>query len=350
MKDKIITFLFVGYLSFFSVLGLVLEDKEISSTERRKLTKFPEIELNSEYISKVDKYLLDHFPFRDEFRSIKANYNYNVLNMLDNNGIYFKDNYIFKSLYPTNTKSIENFVNHIKKTSELFPKSNIYTMIVPDKNYYLDGDILNIDYDYIYNEVKKVGNFIDIRDTLELNDYYMTDTHWKQERLSKVVKKMDKVMNFNYHDVSYKENVFDDFYGVYYGESAIDRDPEKLTYLTTSEFDNVRVKYLENSELNTIYNEENLKGMDAYNVYLDGASSFIEIYNDSVEERNLVVFRDSFGSSLVPLLVPYYSKIVVVDNRYIGSSYFKDLIDKENTDVLFLYSTLLVNESGSLKN
>lgn len=350
MKDKITTFLFIGYLVFFSLLGIILEDKEISSTERRKLTKFPEVELSNEYISKVDKYLLDHFPFRDEFRSIKANYNYKLLNKLDNNGIYLKDDYIFKSIYPTNTDSVEKFIEHVKTMSTLFDNSNIYTMIVPDKNYYLDGDLLNIDYDYIYNEVKKVGNFIDIRNTLELEDYYMTDTHWKQEKLLKVIKEMDKSMDFKYHDVFYEEKTFDNFYGVYYGESAIDRKPEKLTYLTSPEFDNVRVDYLENSKLHTIYNEENLKGLDAYNVYLDGASSFIEIYNDSVDGKNLVVFRDSFGSSLVPLLVPYYSKITVVDNRYIGSNYFEDLIDKENTDVLFLYSTLLVNESGSIKN
>lgn len=351
MKEKMITFLFIGYLVLFSVLGIIFKDKEISNSERRKLVKFPEVEFNSNYITKVDKYFLDHFPFRDEFRSIKANYNYKILRKKDNNGIYLKDDYIFKSLYPTNEESIENFIYHIEKMSELFPDSRVYTMIVPDKNYYLeDKDFLNIDYHYIYDKVSKIGSFIDIRDVLLLDDYYETDTHWRQEKINKVIKRMNTIMDFHYYDVLYKENIFPNFYGVYYGEAAIKRNPEKLSYLISDEFNNVTVSYLENDNLNTIYNENNLNGVDAYNVYLDGASSFIEITNHSVENRNLVVFRDSFGSSLVPLLVPYYSKIIVIDNRYISSSYFKELIDMDDFDVLFLYSTLIVNDSGSLKN
>lgn len=352
MKNKIIVFLFVGYLGLFSILGLILKDKEISSSERRKLASFPKVELNNNYITKVDKYFLDQFPFRDGFRSIKANYNYKVLRKLDNNGIYLKDNYIFKSNYPTNEKSISKFINHLEKISSLFPDGNIYTMIIPDKNYYLDDDyFLNIDYNYIYNKVENIGNFIDVRDVLSLSSYYETDTHWKQEKLNEVVIKMDEVMNFSYYDILYKENIYDKFYGVYYGESAVDRKPDNLVYLTTSIFDQVSVKYLENSNLKEIYNLFKLDGLDSYEVYLDGASSFIEISNPSVSSKELVVFRDSFGSSLVPLLVPYYSKIIVIDDRYISSNYFMDLVgDLKKPDVLFLYSTLLVNDSSSLKD
>lgn len=351
MKNKIIVFLFVGYLGIFSILGIIFSDKDISVSERRKSSSFPKVEFSNEYITEVDKYFLDHFPFRESFRSIKANYNYKILNKLDNNGIYLKDNYIFKSGYPTNKKSIYNFINHVEDMSSLFSTSNIYTMIIPDKNYYLNDDnFLNIDYDYIYDKVDDLGSFIDIRHDLELSDYYETDTHWRQERLNDVVKKMSNVMNFNYYDVLYDENIYDKFYGVYYGESAINREPEKLTYLTSSSFDGVIVKYLENSNFTGIYNESKLDGLDSYDVYLDGASSFIEIVNNNSNGRELVVFRDSFGSSLIPLLIPYYSKITVIDNRYISSEYFERLIDSNNPDVLFLYSTLIVNDSGSLKN
>lgn len=352
MKDKVITFLFVGYLILFSVLGILFKDEEISRSERRKLNSFPEMEFSSDYITKVDKYFLDHFPFREEFRMIKANYNYKVLNRLDNNAIYLKDNYIFKSGYPTNFKSISKFVNHVEKMSNLFSSDNIYVMIVPDKNYYsVDERFLNIDYDYIYETIDDLGTFIDIRDVLGLDDYYETDTHWRQERLDKVVKKMDSIMNFNYYDVFYKEKIYDNFYGVYYGEAAVNREAESLVYLNSSVFDGVNVKYLENSNFNGIYNESKLTGLDSYDVYLDGANSFIEINNSNISDRELIVFRDSFGSSLVPLLIPYYSKITVIDNRYISSNYFKDLVDDSNKpDVLFLYSTLVVNDSGSLKN
>ena len=353
MKDKIITLLFIGYLFFFGIFHLILPDKEISTSERRKLTTFPEIELTSEYITKVDKYLLDHFPFRDEFRSLKANFNYKILNKLDNNDIYLKDNYIFKSEYPTNEKNIAKFKEVITKIESLLTEKNkTYMMLIPDKNYYLEEkNFLQLDYDYIYNEIGKLGiSEIDIRDIMELNDYYETDTHWKQERIEKVVKKMSEVMDFDYEVQEYTENKYDKFYGVYYGESAINRKPEVLTYLTNDTINNVTVKYLENKKLTTIYNLEKLKGLDGYEVYLDGASSFIEIENkNSKSNKELIIFRDSFGSSLTPLLVNYYQKITVVDNRYINSGMFKDMIEFKDQDILFLYSTLIVNNSGSLK-
>ena len=353
MKNKILVIVFIVYISLFSLVSIILPDKEISSSERRKLKTFPEFEFDSEWVSELDGYLLDHVVFRDEFRSIKALYNYNVLGKLDNNGIYLKDNYIFKSNYPTNKSSISNFINKVNKLSQDFSQNNnVYMMIIPDKNYYIDDDnFLGIDYDYIYKEVNKLGfKNIDVRDVLKLSDYYETDTHWRQEKLDKVIKEMSKSLGFKYEKLDYKENSYDKFYGVYYGESAISRKPEKIIYLTNELLTNVSVKYLENDKLTSIYNEDKLTGMDSYDVYLDGASSFIEIYNDkATSDKELVIFRDSFGSSLSPLLVNYYKKITLIDNRYFGRDYYKELIEFNNQDILFMYSTLFINDSGSLK-
>lgn len=353
MKNKILVIVFVCFIFSFSLLGIIVPDKEISTSERRKLASFPEFEFSNEWISDIDKYLLDHFILRDSFRSLKATYNYNILGKLDNNGIYLKDNYIFKSNYPTNKKSITNFINTVNKLSNDFSKeNNVYMMIIPDKNYYLESDdFLKIDYNYLYKEVNKLGyRMIDIRDVLSLDDYYETDTHWRQERLDKVIKEMSNYLEFDYQNISYEAKIFNKFYGVYYGESAINREPESLTYLTGDVFDGVNVWYLENDSINTIYNEDKLDGLDAYDVYLDGASSFITITNTkSSSDKELVIFRDSFGSSLSPLLVSYYSKITIIDNRYITSDMYTKYIEFTNQDILFMYSTLLINDSGSLK-
>ena len=353
MKNKIITIIFIIYITAFSILGIIIKDKDISISERRKLSTFPEFTLKNEYITKIDKYLLDHFPLRDNFRSIKANFNYNILNKLDNNNIYLKDNYIFKSNYPTNTKSISNFINKINLIQNNLTKdNNQYIMIIPDKNYYLNSkDFLHIDYNYIYNEIDKLNiKTIDIRNIMTLNDYYETDTHWRQENLDKVIYQMSKIMNFNYHKINYQENIYNNFYGVYYGESAINRNPENLIYLTNQNINNLQVKYLENKNLNTIYNLDNLNSLDSYEVYLDGASSFIEIYNDnSISNKELIIFRDSFASSITPLLTEYYQKITLIDNRYINSNTYLNLIEFTNQDILFMYSTLIINNSSTLK-
>ena len=353
MKNKIITYLFIIYIFTLSILGIIIKDKEISATERRKLSIFPEFILNSEYVTKLDKYFLDHFPIREQFRSIKANFNYKILNKLDNNNIYLSDNYIFKSVYPTNKQSISNFINKITKFKRNLTKNNnTYIMIIPDKNYYLNTkNFLHIDYNYIYQEIDKLNiSTIDIRNIMNINDYYETDTHWRQENLNKVIKEMDRVMNLNYQNINYQQNIYNNFYGVYYGESAINRNPEQLIYLTNNNLDNIKVNYLENKNLTKIYNLDKLSSLDSYEVYLDGASSFIEIYNDnSISNKELVIFRDSFASSITPLLTNYYQKITLIDNRYIDSKNYLNLIEFTDQDILFMYSTLIVNNSSTLK-
>jgi len=265
MKDKIITIIFLVYIFLFSILGIVIKDNEVSFEERRKLQEFPKFTLNNTYVTKVDKYFLDHFPFRSNFRSIKVNYNYNVLNMLDNNGIYLKDNYIFKSDYKINKNSLNNFINKTNKIQNLLTNENkTYLMIVPDKNYYLeDKNFLRLDYDTLYNSLNTLNmTNIDIRNTLSLEDYYETDTHFKQEKLDKVVLEMSKVMDFNYKNVYYNKTCYDKFYGVYYSESALKRKPETLCYLTSSVVDNAYVRYLENNNLHKVYNVNKLNSFD----------------------------------------------------------------------------------------
>ena len=65
--------------------------------------------------------------------------------------------------------------------------------------------------------------------------------------------------------------------------------------------------------------------------------------------KELIVFRDSYGSSLVPLLVTGYSKITVVDTRYISPKLLNQYIEFKDQDVLFMYSTLIINNSTTLK-
>ena len=158
MKEKIIVCLFISYLFLFSFLGIFMQDKEISFSERRKLETFPSFSISSDYLKKVEKYLLDQFPFRDDFRSIKANFNYKVLRKLDNNGIYIYKNHIFKKDSKVNISSLANFSKHIEKIKQQVSERNkVYMLFIPDKNYYLENsDLIKLDYEYIYNELLKL--------------------------------------------------------------------------------------------------------------------------------------------------------------------------------------------------
>ena len=314
MKNKVLVISFLSIIYGFFLLNIFVSDLDISKSERRKLQEFPEVSmnniLNKDFMNEFDDYSVDQFIFRDLFRNIKASYSFNVLGMLDNNGYFEKDGVLYNNLYPLNKNSIDSFIKKIKILNDNFDLSNnVYISIIPDKNYYLDDSkYLRIDYDYLYNRIKTIPyKFIDLRNVLSIKDYYRTDTHWRQERLEDVVFTINKSMG-NDTTFNYKENKYSPFYGVYYGQAAINIEPDELIYLTNDNLDKVIVEDLEGN--NKLYEIDTLAGMDSYDVFVGGATPFVKITNpNSNTDKELILFRDSFGSSIAPLLVENYKSI-----------------------------------------
>ena len=184
---------------------------------------------------------------------------------------------------------------------------------------------------------------------LKINLLLKKKIHWKQENLLKVVKPLVENLGKEYAEEKYIVKQYNNFYGASYSKAGLKLEPDTLKYLYTPGFENVEVNHLEFGN-KKIYDEEKLENVDAYDIFLSGASSFIEIKNNNLNDNSkLIIFRDSFASSLIPLLIPYYNNVTVIDLRYIDFEYAKDKIDFNNSDVLFLYSTLIINNSDILK-
>ena len=100
-----------------------------------------------------------------------------------------------------------------------------------------------------------------------------------------------------------------------------------------------------------LYNEEAFLSIDPYNLFVGGTASLIQITNpDAKPQKTLYLFRDSFGSSISPLLLCGYSEIILIDLRYIDSRALDFYLTFEKgQDVLFLYSTHILNESAMLR-
>jgi hypothetical protein len=123
MKDKtkniIIAIGFVVILSAIFFLNLVVEDKTISTSERRKLAQFPEISiskiLNGDVVDKWEKYVEDQFIQRDIFRGIKSFWSIKIFAQKDNNNLFEKDNAIYKMEYPLKEKNVQKSAQKIKR-------------------------------------------------------------------------------------------------------------------------------------------------------------------------------------------------------------------------------------------
>ena len=353
VKNIVLSIIFITFLFTFMIVNIVKKDDDISYSERRKLQKMPKITydsvINGTYFSKLDKYTTDQFIWRDNFRKIKIDID--LLTKNNYNKLYLYKDYIIEETYPLNKESILNVTNKINniKRTYLNETNNIYYSIVPDKNYFVNDDNLKLDYD----ELKNIMNsnldikYIDIFNELSLEDYYKTDTHWREERLSKVVNKLSKEMNFNITN-NYSFKRISDFNGTY-SSRIVRKDIKDEIYI----LDNVNDMNVYNYETNgyeKVYNLTKLNSFDKYNVYLSGSVSLLKIESmNTSSNKELIVFRDSYGSSLIPLMVNGYKSITVVDTRYISSSMLSNYIDFNNKDILFLYSTLLINDSFTLK-
>ncbi len=363
IKDKILTFVFIFILGVVSVFCWFKAPSEYSKGERRFLKEKPvltsEAVFSGEYMKEFEEYTVDQFPLREDLRGIKALFSTYVLNKMDNNGLFAVNGHISKIEYPVNPDMMDNAAEKFDFLYEKFIKGKtdkVYLSVVPDKNIFFGEEgYLTIDYEKFIGDFREkvpYMKYIDIVPFLSPSDFYRTDSHWKQEEIRDIALYIAKEMGEN-ASCEYAVNTLDvPFRGVYLGQSALPFEADTIKYLTNDVLSSAKVYYYDTGirEEGTLYNMEKAKGKDPYEMFISGTTPLVEIDNPmAVSGKKLVVFRDSYGSSLVPLLVPAYEKIYVVDIRYIQSNFVGNFIDFTDADVLFIYSTTLLNNSTALR-
>lgn len=367
MNKKIKSIITVSVMSAlvfgFSALNVFGKDKTYSDSERRDLAAFPELSkstlLDGSFMTSFESYALDTFPMRDTFRGIKSAAEIGLFRKLETNGLYIKNGYVSKQEYPYNEQMLDHAAERMKFIYDSFIADkglNVYFSIIPDKNCFLANDSrLTLDYDDFIKEARERTDYmkyIDITDLLELDDFYRTDTHWRQEKIVDIAQRLTSEMGVELN-CEFTEKVSDTpFKGVYYGQIALPLKPDEIHFLTNDAIENCRVtSYGKGKPAEAVvYNMEKAGGKDPYEMFLSGADPLIIIENpDAKTDKELVIFRDSFGSSLAPLLIDSYSKITIADIRYMQSTAVGSFIKFDKQDVLFIYSTLILNNSLALR-
>ena len=338
--------------------------KDFSDAERRPLTQAPEITaesiLEGKFMGEFEDYTLDQFPLRDTFRKIKSLFHYNALNQGDNNGIYVAEGFAAKQEYPLSQVSVKNAMKRFEHLYQKYLKpagSKATFVVVPDKSYYLaerNGHLV-MDYEAMFALVRESlpwATHVDLTDCLSVEDYYFTDTHWRQEKLIPAARKLAEAMGITPPEEAdfTATKIARPFYGVYYGQAALPMEPEELYIMESQLLSGCTVYNHENGKTTAVYDMDKLNAKDLYDVFLSGAAPLLTIDNpNAATDKELIVFRDSFGSSMVPLLIGDYRTVTVVDIRYIASDFLSAYMDFHGQDVLFLYSTLILNSSSTLK-
>ena len=347
-----------------TVFAWVKPADEMSLSERRKLDQFPELSmqtiLDGDFMVDFEDYTLDQFPLRDTFRKLKAMFHYQVLDQSDNNGIFLHDGYAAKVEYPLNEASVKYAVDKFNAIYNRFLKpkgSQVTVSVVPDKSYYLAdaSGSLTMDYDKLFTMVQEgmpFADYVNLTDSLSLEDYYYTDTHWRQEKLLPTAALLCDALGIpapQEGDYTVTPTV-EEFYGVYYGQAALPMEPEVLYTLRSNVLNRCKVFNHETNRSSQVYDMSKLNANDPYDIFLSGATALLTVENPSAQtDKELIVFRDSFGSSMIPLLTHGYKTVTIVDLRYVAGDFLDRYVDFHGQDVLFLYSTLVLNSAFTLK-
>ena len=114
MKNKIITYSFVIFISIFMILSVITKKDEISISERRHLANMPKFTLegildkNNSYSNKLNDYLMDHFIGRETFKKIKALTSNYIFQNKENHGVFENNGYLFQLDYEVNNASLKH--------------------------------------------------------------------------------------------------------------------------------------------------------------------------------------------------------------------------------------------------
>ena len=97
----------------------------------------------------------------------------------------------------------------------------------------------------------------------------------------------------------------------------------------------------------SVFDTEKLEQKNQYEVFLGGNFDKIVIRTLSQSEDTLLLFKDSYANCLIPMLTPYFSKIVIIDPRYFSDSLQNITDDTDFTHILFVYNlnTFLADKS-----
>lgn len=201
---------------------------------------------------------------------------------------------------------------------------------------------------YVFGQAD--NNDVYIADLLTLEDFYVTDTHWKQENIQDVAVALGNAMGTPLKEEYEKVALDVPFYGVYYGQLGLPIHPDAISYLNHPMFADCIITNHENGKQIPMYSMEKAEDREPYEMFLSGSLAVITIENPAATtEKELVIFRDSFGSSLTPLLVEGYQKITILDARYLNEGMIGNFVTFEGQDVLFIHSSSVINNETAFK-
>lgn len=360
MKNKMITAMFVLYILFFAIGSVIIKDRSFSDMENRNLEQLPEVSLdsirNGSFTEDFEKYMSDQIILKDSLVRIKVGEN-RILNQTLINGVYFAEDDMLIQKYENPYGQLDKNIQYINEFAELNPDLSCTMLVAPNACYvyedklpayaesYDQGEVLA----YLHGNISEKINFVDCGSELKAAGdeyiFYRTDHHWTINgayigyRVLCDAIGIKATPKSDYNIVTADR----DFYGTLYSKAPTFGQKKDDIILYENPAGEYVVEYTDTNETDTsLYKKDNLKIKDKYKTYLDGNHSIMKIKSNAVScedeecSHKLLVVKDSYAHSLLPLLADNYSEIIVVDLRYYHQSVSRLAEDNGIKDVVFI--------------
>jgi hypothetical protein len=271
-------------------------------------------------------------------------------------------------MMPTGANNLKAYGSVLTKIAEVLPGKNIYSITGPTSAAYFASDKYSTgSYDQgkaegiikaSVNGVKVVKAYDMLLGHRDENIYFRSDVHWTALGAYYAYTAFCQSAGLAPAslDNDFTMDTYRPFLGGLYSQiykqpqaARLKNNPEQLDYyiprighqLTLYNKGNLKAPYTVDSIINTDFSS---LGAYKYSCFAWGDQRIERINSDAPGGRKLLVVKDSYGSALVPFLVPNYSKIYVIDPKGFnqeGSLSFdaKKLIeDEEIDDIVFCFS------------
>ncbi len=245
-------------------------------------------------------------------------------------------------------KEYANTLNEFKKN---LPDVEIYSLTAPTAgSFYIPENYKDLmasekdDFDSIKKELKNVKQ-VDAYTALLVHKnediYSRTDHHWQPLGAYYAAQAFAMEAGVEFPDIkSYQKVILHDYVGTLYGytqSAALLNNPENFVYympknhIKVTQYDTM---FQNATETELFVDSANLDNSSYYLVFgMD--DRIVHVQTDCKNGRNLVIFKDSYGNALLPVLTGSFENIYLCDIRYFDLNPVAFAKSVKCTDMLF---------------
>ena len=339
----------------FCLAHLLLPDKALSERENRALQTLPEPSFSTVTDGRFEgdfaDYWNDQFPLRQGWIYLKTGAE-RLMGKTESGGVLLgRDGQLFKEFTPPSEEAFAESVSCLTGLKRRVGDTPVYLMISPtasavyperlplaaasdEQEFYLDR---------LYREAAKAGlRAVDLRGAFEKakaeNElFYATDHHWTGEGARVAFESFAGAANLRVDAEYQRLLVSDSFVGTLAATYGYPAAGEEITVVRPVESPAVVVTYPDSGDKRfSLFDTDKLATHDQYALFMGGNFGTVQIRTEVKNGERLLIIKDSYANSVLPMLVSHYERITLVDPRYFRGDLY-ELIENDYFDaILFL--------------